>query len=101
MIGKILIPKIKIPSYYEEPTIPANSEIKEYTLSPEELAEIHAKYGAPKEKKQNRILARPKEFKKCCIEGCEEKSRTKNMCSKHYTRFRFYGDPLFLKRQAH
>ena len=37
--------------------------------------------------------------KKCCIDGCDNFARTKNMCTKHYTRFLNHGDALFTGKQ--
>ncbi len=38
---------------------------------------------------------------KCEVEGCESPATRKMMCSKHFTRARRYGDPLFLKTAGH
>lgn len=34
-------------------------------------------------------------MKLCTVEGCGGKFKAKSLCSKHYLRFRKYGDPLF------
>lgn len=36
----------------------------------------------------------------CKIVGCLSKSVTKQMCSKHYTRFRRHGDPLYEREKS-
>jgi hypothetical protein len=33
----------------------------------------------------------------CCIEGCNTKVLARNLCSKHYAKFRKYNDPLVVK----
>lgn len=33
-------------------------------------------------------------YRKCSIEGCNDKYRCTGFCSKHYSRFRKHGDPL-------
>ena len=38
--------------------------------------------------------------KLCSIEGCEEKHYGKGYCSKHYRRFKKYGDALFIKNNG-
>lgn len=37
----------------------------------------------------------------CSIEGCEDVARGHGYCSKHYTRWRRYGDPLYRARRYH
>lgn len=37
-------------------------------------------------------------IKKCSVDGCEEKRRRKDYCAKHYHRFAVHGDPLKLTR---
>jgi hypothetical protein len=37
-------------------------------------------------------------MKKCSINGCDNKQKTKNYCAKHYIRLLKYGDPNVCKR---
>lgn len=84
---------------------PINNECVSY-FSPELQQYALEKYGPPI-KPVNSHVSRcikpqePKEKKEptiCKIKGCEDKVRSKEMCSKHYDRSRLYGDPLFSKR---
>ena len=37
---------------------------------------------------------------KCAVDDCLKSARSKGLCSKHYDRFRKYGDPLQFKAQV-
>jgi hypothetical protein len=36
----------------------------------------------------------------CTVDGCEGEHASRGYCGKHYTRFRKYGDPLFVKKEV-
>lgn len=39
--------------------------------------------------------------RKCSINDCPNKHLSKGYCSKHYDKFKKYGDPLFSKKERH
>ena len=38
-------------------------------------------------------------YKKCSVEGCEDRAKGKGMCNRHYLKWKKWGDPLYVSNK--